>query len=169
MNLPPYSTREAGLQDISLIRALCEQIWPDTYASIISNEQLAYMMEWMYSPASLEKQIKEGCHFVLLYHNLKQPVGYASYQHLQEGHYKLHKLYVLPSVQRQGAGRYLLTYIQEQIKAKKGQSIELQVNRQNKARYFYEAMGYNIREEVDIAVGNGFYMNDYIMTLQLVY
>jgi hypothetical protein len=62
-----------------------------------------------------------------------------------------------------------LSEIQRLVKEQGGQSIELQVNRQNKARYFYEAMGYHIREEVDIAVGNGFYMNDYIMSMQLVY
>lgn len=164
----PYSIRDAGPDDITLIRALCEQIWPATYSAILSQEQLDYMMEWMYSPTSLKSQMDEGCRFLLLYTKDK-PVGYASYQPIGQQHYKLNKLYVLPSLQGQGAGRYLLTYIHEQIIAQNGQSIELQVNRANKARYFYEAMGYHVREEADIAVGNGYYMNDYIMALQLVY
>ena len=164
----PYTIREAGLGDIQLIRALCEQVWPATYASILSKEQLSYMMEWMYSPASLEQQMNEGCQFLLLF-NKDKPVGYASYQEVRPQHYKLHKLYVLPSVQGKGAGRCLMNHIHEQIKKQSGQSIELQVNRQNKARYFYETLGYSIREEADIAVGHGYYMNDYIMVLQLVY
>ncbi|MFM7645620.1 MAG: GNAT family N-acetyltransferase [Sphingomonadales bacterium] len=168
MSASPYSIREAGLEDIPLIRSLCEQVWPATYSNIISNEQLLYMMDWMYSPSSLQQQINEGCCFVLLY-SMQEPVGYASYQHVQKGCYKLHKLYILPSFQGQGAGSCLLNYIHEQIKVKKGQTIELQVNRQNKARYFYETLGYRITKEVDIAVGHGFYMNDYIMVLQLVY
>jgi diamine N-acetyltransferase len=164
----PYTIREASFQDIDLIKELCEQIWPATYAHILTQDQLDYMMEWMYSPLSLKRQIEEGCQFLLLY-NKDKPVGYASYQLVRQQHYKLNKLYVLPSVQGQGAGRFLLTFIHEQIKAQNGQSIELQVNRQNKARYFYEAMGYRVREEADIDVGNGYFMNDYIMVLSLVY
>lgn len=162
----PYTVRDAGVQDIELIRTLCAAIWPATYAPILAKDQLDYMMEWMYSPASLQRQMEEGCRFLLLFDKDK-PVGYASYQQVQQHHYKLHKLYVLPEIQGKGAGRYFLSYLQEHIKAQQGQSIELQVNRQNKARYFYEAMGYHIREEVDIAVGNGYYMNDYIMVVQL--
>jgi ribosomal protein S18 acetylase RimI-like enzyme len=164
----PYTIREAGVSDIQLIRELCEQVWPATYAPILPKEQLSYMMEWMYSPASLQRQMNEGCQFLLLYSKDK-PVAYASYQQISPQRYKLHKLYVLPTVQGQGAGRFLLTHIHEQIKQQRGESIELQVNRQNKARFFYETLGYSIREEADIEVGNGFYMNDYIMALQLVY
>jgi hypothetical protein len=29
-------------------------------------------------------------------------------------------------------------------------------------------MGYEIKEEADIAVGNGYYMNDYIMAIELL-
>ncbi|MFM8711445.1 MAG: GNAT family N-acetyltransferase [Sphingomonadales bacterium] len=166
MNPSPYTIREASFQDIDLIKELCKQVWPATYAPILDKGQLDYMMEWMYSSASLERQIKEGCQFLLLYSKDK-PVGYASYQLLHDQQYKLNKLYVLPALQGQGAGRYFLSHIHEKIKAQQGQFIELQVNRQNKARYFYEAMGYTIREEVDIAVGNGYYMNDYIMVFAL--
>ena len=62
----PYTIREAGVSDIQLIRELCEQVWPATYAPILSKEQLSYMMEWMYSPASLQRQMNEGCQFLLL-------------------------------------------------------------------------------------------------------
>ena len=163
----PYSVREAGLHDIELIRTLCAEIWPATYGHLLDKGQLDYMMEWMYSPASLQKQIEEGCRFLLLHHKDK-PVGYASYQQVREHHYKLHKLYLLPAIQGKGAGRFFLSHIHAQIKEEKGQSIELQVNRQNKARYFYESMGYEIKEEADIAVGNGYYMNDYIMAIELL-
>jgi GNAT superfamily N-acetyltransferase len=168
MTPSPYSIREAGIPDILLVRELCAQVWPSTYATILNKDQLDYMMDWMYSPISLQQQMNEGCTFLILYHKEK-PVGYGSYQAIGPQSYKLQKLYILPTEQGQGAGRFFLSEIQRLVKELGGQSIELQVNRQNKARYFYEAMGYHIREEVDIAVGNGFYMNDYIMSMQLVY
>jgi hypothetical protein len=41
------------------------------------------------------------------------------------------------------------------------------VNRYNKAKDFYEKAGFKIIETVDIEIGNGFYMNDYVMELPL--
>ena len=40
-------------------------------------------------------------------------------------------------------------------------------NRNNKAVGFYQQMGFTIRETADIEIGNGFYMNDYIMQIAL--
>ena len=46
-------------------------------------------------------------------------------------------------------------------------AIELNVNRQNLALGFYRRMGMRIDREGDFDIGNGFYMNDYIMRLEL--
>jgi len=128
-----YVVQTASLADIELIRELCMQVWPQTYSSILTEEQLAYMLEWMYSPA----------------------------------HFKLHKLYVLPHVQGKGAGRIFLTDLLQRIKELGAHTLELQVNRYNKAVGFYQQMGFTIRETADIEIGNGFYMNDYIMQIAL--
>ncbi|MCE2705427.1 MAG: GNAT family N-acetyltransferase [Bacteroidota bacterium] len=161
-----YVVQTASLADIELIRELCMQVWPQTYSSILTEEQLAYMLEWMYSPASLAQQMKEGATFLLLYQE-QTPIGYASYQSLQASHFKLHKLYVLPHVQGKGAGRIFLTDLLQRIKELGAHTLELQVNRYNKAVGFYQQMGFTIRETADIEIGNGFYMNDYIMQIAL--
>lgn len=43
----------------------------------------------------------------------------------------------------------------------------LNVNRSNTARHFYEKMGMKKVEEGDFYIGNGYYMNDYIMGIDL--
>jgi hypothetical protein len=43
----------------------------------------------------------------------------------------------------------------------------LNVNRYNKARFFYEKFGFKIIDEVDISIGNNYFMNDYVMELNL--
>ena len=45
--------------------------------------------------------------------------------------------------------------------------MELNVNRNNKALKFYEHMGMRIVRERDFPIGNGYYMNDYIMELEI--
>jgi ribosomal protein S18 acetylase RimI-like enzyme len=43
----------------------------------------------------------------------------------------------------------------------------LNVNRYNKARFFYEKLGFVIMKEEDIDIGSGYYMIDYVMEKKL--
>ena len=45
--------------------------------------------------------------------------------------------------------------------------MELNVNRHNRALHFYERMGMRKLREGDFPIGNGYYMNDYIMGLDI--
>ncbi|MEO6252503.1 MAG: GNAT family N-acetyltransferase [Ferruginibacter sp.] len=165
--------RKATLEDIPLIRKLTFSIWPQTYASIISKEQLDYMLDMIYSPASLQKQMQEaGCTFIIVYDD-KEPVAFASYNEvkpLTEPRgltWKLNKIYILPSQQGKGTGKFMINYIVDEIKPLHAKALQLQVNRQNKAKDFYAKLGFTIIETADFDIGNGFFMNDYIMELLL--
>ena len=167
MSTNSYLIRSASITDIELIRSLCFEVWPQTYASIISQEQIEYMLDRMYSPLSLQQQMEEGAHFILLY-NDALPIGFASYQVITPTHCKLHKLYVLPTQQGKGGGRVMIQQILVEIKEKGIQHLELQVNRNNSAVTFYERLGFYKREIADFDIGNGFFMNDYIMQIDLL-
>lgn len=52
--------RQAAKDDITLIHELACQAFPATYRDLLSREQIDFMMDWMYSPANLEKQMEEG-------------------------------------------------------------------------------------------------------------
>ena len=159
---------------IPLIEELAQEIFPATYAPILSSEQIDYMMEWMYSTESLEKQFMDGHRFFIAAIN-DTPCGYLSIQKemVTENDvtvYHLHKLYIMPDRQACGTGRLLFNeaceYVRKDKEAAKAR-IELNVNRYNKASGFYLKMGMKIAEEGDFAIGNGYYMNDYIMSLEL--
>lgn len=158
--------RHTTRADIPLIRELTFKVWPQTYRDILTSEQIDYMLEMMYSPASLEKQMQDGCNFIIVYDN-EQPVGFASYQLTSEDVTKLHKIYVLPSQQGKGTGIFLLNYTIEQVKKLGAVSLQLQVNRNNTAKAFYEKKGFVVIEEADFDIGNGYYMNDYVMEKKL--
>lgn len=158
--------RKATAADIPLIRELVFKIWPQTYAAILSQDKIGYMLEYMYSESSLEKQMNEGSEFIIIY-DQEEPIGYAAYLPKSPVVYKLDKIYVLPTLQGKGVGKVIINYVIDEIKKRGATVLQLQVYRQNKARYFYEKLGFVIIEEKDFDIGNGFFMNDYVMEKKL--
>ena len=152
--------------DVQLIHELALKVWPQTYVDIISKEQIDFMMEMMYSKSSLQQQMENGCHFLIIYDN-DDLAGFASFQEIASSVYKLHKIYLLLSHQRIGTGRFFINFIIGLLKKRGAAALQLQVNRKNKAKSFYEKLGFTIIQEADFDIGNGFFMNDYVMERKL--
>lgn len=161
------SVTKATTADIPLIRQLTFAIWPQTYSSLLSQEQIDYMLELMYSPAALQKQMEEeGCTFIIVYDE-KEPVAFASYNETEPATWKLNKIYILPSQQGKGTGKFIINYIIDEIKQQGAKALQLQVKRDNKAKDFYEKFGFKIIKTADFDIGNGYFMNDYVMSYEL--
>jgi GNAT superfamily N-acetyltransferase len=79
--------------------------------------------------------------------------------------HKLNKLYVLPAAQGTGAGKALLNKAIEVAKSEGSGSLFLQVNKHNNAYTFYLKHGFEKEAEFKFDIGNGFYMDDYVMRL----
>jgi diamine N-acetyltransferase len=158
------SLRDASLADIPAIRHLAATIWPVAYKDINSKEQLDYMLDLIYSDSALTRQMTEENQHFFMAEESGLAVGFAGFGPVPEPRtYKLHKLYVLPNQQGKGTGRMLLDKVIQEIKDQGGNTLILNVNRANKAFFFYEKLGFRIRESVDTDIGRGFYMNDYIL------
>ncbi len=158
--------RRAAETDAALIRALADEVFPVTYRQILTAEQIAYMMELMYSPDSIHRQMAEGHVYEILYSG-DVPVGYVSVEQQGTALFHLQKLYLLPQYQGRGWGRKLFGRAIEIIKAWQPEPcrVELNVNRYNPALAFYERMGMRRKCAGDFDIGSGYYMNDYIMDL----
>lgn len=158
-----YQITQATGQDIPVIQELTHQIWPATYRSILTQAQIDYMVAMLYSTEELTKQLTSNHTFLLIWDE-DRAIGFAGYSPKDEiGMYKLNKIYVHPDYQGKGAGKYLLSIVIDQVKATGALVLELNVNRYNKARYFYEKIGFEVCEEKDIDIGNGYWMNDFVM------
>jgi ribosomal protein S18 acetylase RimI-like enzyme len=156
--------RKAGIKDIPLIRELAFAVWPQTYSDILSGEQSAYMLEMMYSESSLQHQINVQHHRFIIAAEHNDPVAFASWSVTpQKNTYRLHKIYVLQNQQGKGTGRQLIDHIIAAIRPSGTAILELNVNRHNKAKDFYIRQGFRVVREEDIAIGNGYFMNDYVM------
>jgi len=163
-----YTIRKATTDDCKLIHELAEKTFIPTYQDIHTPEQSEYMMNWMYSIESLTTQMI-GKHTYFILYKEEKPCGYLSVEEEGEDLFHLQKIYVLPDYQGTGAGKILfekaIQFIKEIHPAPC--TMELNVHRSNKSVHFYEKMGMKIAREGDFHIGNGFYMNDYIMSLDL--
>lgn len=163
--------QQCGIESIPVIHQLAHAIWPSAYGKIITEDQISYMLHWMYHPDSLKEQMVVKGHQFLLAYNNNQPVGFSSYSPKEgqsaKGIYRLHKLYVLTSEQGKGTGKALLDFIVKDIRPKGATALELNVNKHNPSVGFYLKNGFVITEEMVLDIGNGYVMDDYIMTLAI--
>ena len=156
--------REASTDDIGVIGYLAQQVWPVAYRNILSPDQLNYMLQLFYSPESLREQMVDKGHHFLLAELDEEAVGFASFSKTDiDGVYKIHKLYVLSACQHKGIGKALIDSISSEVQTRKGSALRLNVNRNNTATRFYDKNGFKIVGQEDINIGQGFFMNDFIM------
>lgn len=156
--------RIGSRSDIPIIRSIAHGTWPHAYKGIISDDQISYMLDLMYSVDSLEKQMGELNHRFYLASDSLNDVGFASVGKVEDNCFKLHKLYVLTSVKGTGYGKKLLDTVIEASREQGGKELILQVNRHNPSFHFYVKKGFEIREELIFEIGNGYVMDDYILT-----
>lgn len=157
--------RTATPQDAAAIQAIAEATWPPTYQDILQPAQLRYMLELFYALPVITRQITTGEQHYLLLTDGDAPVGFAAIAPRAQDPavYKLHKLYCLPATQGRGYGRLLLHAAEQAARTAQAHTMDLNVNRHNKAQHFYAKQGYAIAYEEDVDIGHGHYMNDYVM------
>lgn len=155
---------KANTNDISNIYDLAERIWNEHYTPIIGSEQVKYMLSMMYSKDSLTDQMQnKGHNFYLVKNADNENIGFIS---ISGGDEKfIHKFYIDNTKQNSGLGSIVFNEIKEMHPD--AVSYSLTVNRQNyKAINFYFKNGFKIDSVEDFDIGDGYYMNDFIMKWQ---
>lgn len=165
-----FEIRKATIDDIALIHQLAWIVFPHTYKELLSQGQIDFMMDWMYSEENLHKQMTEDGHVYYLAFQNDEPAGYLSIQPEGEHTYHLQKIYVLPSFQGMKLGKQLFNQAINAIKELHPApcQMRLNVNRYNtKAVEFYQRMNMKKIFEGDFDIGHGYLMTDYIMALDI--
>ena len=155
----------ATIADIPIIQTIASRAWPHTFKDILSDSQITYMMQLMYSDESLQKQIEDDNHRYFLAKQHGHPVGYISIEHNcnNSGKTKVHKVYLLPEKQQQGIGSLLFAVAESKAKEANDTAIFLNVNKENtNAIAFYLRVGYLQARAEMIDIGNGFVMDDFV-------
>lgn len=153
------------VEALETLRKVAFKVWPQTFGAILSSEQISYMMDMMYSPDVLQKELDAGVHFEIICIN-DEPSGYISYSGYPRtpGTAKLHKVYLLPGFHSRGIGQQMIDHAQEQCRKLGFSNILLTVNKNNqRAIKAYKRNGFTVTDAVCTPIGRGFFMDDYIM------
>ena len=110
-----FTIQKATTNDIQLINEMAQIVFPATYQEILSKEQLDYMMDWMYSPKNLRKQIEEEGHIYYIAYKDGEAAGYVSIQPEGE-HYSSAENLCTSSFQGCRLGKALLSRPSKQLK-----------------------------------------------------
>ncbi|HTA63691.1 MAG TPA: GNAT family N-acetyltransferase [Bacteroidia bacterium] len=152
-------------KDFSAVEKLARIIWDKHYITIISQQQIDFMLGKMYSFEALKKQTEEGHNIYLIVNDNAEEVGFVSVSSDNEGNFWLHKFYILQQKQHIGLGSLVFKQLFNDLY--QPNTIRLNVNRQNfKSVNFYFKLGFKIEKVNDLEVGNDYFMNDFVMLWQ---
>ena len=152
------------------IATLAEEIWREHYTPIIGAGQVDYMLEKFQSPGRIYEDIMSGgyIYYTAARGETNGIIGYCACQP-QDGRLLLSKLYVRKSNRGQGVARRFLNEAIALCRQEYGlDKIYLTVNKYNNDSIAaYKKMNFVIIDSVKTDIGGGFYMDDYIMELDV--
>lgn len=157
--------------DVDDLRRIAREIWYAHYPTILSTEQIEYMLDMMYGPGVIEREMRHEGVFYDKVLKGSQLVGFISYG--PEGkenstRMKLHKCYLSPSLHGLGYGQMMLARACNKAREMGFSEVILNVNKNNqKAIGAYQKFGFRIIAVETNDIGCGFVMDDYVMGYSL--
>ena len=150
------------VSDAKELAELAESIWMEYFPTIINRDETEYIMNKFQSEKAIEQQIKNGYLYAFIKSGNKK-AGYLCILPEKDSLF-ISKLYVSKDLRGTGLGSQALGEILDKGRAMKKKKAYLRVNRFNTlAIGVYEHTGFVITKEEKSYIGDGFFMDDYVM------
>lgn len=147
--------------------SLAQIIWNEWFPSIISQEQVNYMVEKFQSMPAIDKAIEEEGYQYFLEILGDTPIGYMGIKE-QEDALLLSKLYLMKPFRGQRRSNVFFEKAEEIAREKGKDKVRLYVNRYNyNSVRVYLRRGFRIVKEEKTDIGGGFICDDYVMEKEL--
>lgn len=155
------------LDEAEAVADLARAVWNVHYPAIIGQAQIDYMLDQRYKPGLIRQLLARG-DLWLAARAGAELVGFAHGHVLQDGDFKLDKLYVAVDWQRHGIGGELIAKTGEHARRQGCNRLLLRVNRQNQqAIEAYLKHGFKVATLIVEDIGGGHVMDDYVMIKEL--
>ncbi|WP_139997291.1 GNAT family N-acetyltransferase [Paenibacillus paridis] len=164
MRFPQINTTE----EMAEVAQLAAEIWREYYVSIITIEQIEYMIGKFQSVSAIADQIHHQGYEYYFIHNNESVVGYLSVKQ-EENKLFLSKFYISKEHRGQGYASQASAFLEQLCKDRNLSHIWLTVNRYNTSTIkVYEKKGFQTVREQMADIGNGFVMDDFIMEKEIL-
>ena len=149
---------------VDAVAKLAREIWQQHFTPIIGDAQVEYMLTKFQSSKAIASQLDEGWEYYIATRE-KDYVGYTGIvPNVSAGKMQISKIYVKKSIRGSGVGNLLLDFIEETSRARGFKLLRLTVNRFNDDTVkWYFRHGFKTVDEVKKDIGDGFFMDDFIM------
>ncbi len=166
--LSNISFHPADNDDIQIIYELAQEIWREHYPNIIGAETVEYMLKMMYAPKVIRCDIKSGLEYFLI----KVDKNAAGYFGIREEKDKagifISRLYLKKEYRGKRIGHKAINFICSVGKKRNLEEVYLTVAKTNTDSVaFYKSCGFTITGEMCKDIGDGFEMDDHIMSQRI--
>lgn len=162
------SFKKATKVDIPQIQELAKKSWNSAYQNIISQDQIDYMLQQMYSEEEISNHLENPNYQYYLILKDETAAGFIGFEfHYENSTTKLHRIYLLEDFKGQGLGKAAINFLKEKTSETSDKRIILNVNKNNNAKQVYESQGFTTYKEAVFEIGNGYVMDDSLMELYL--
>lgn len=150
-------------REISEVAALAAEIWHQHFTKIIGAEQVRYMVEKFQSYPALKEQLANGYEYFQIFSG-DEFAGYTGV-HEEDNALFLSKLYIKEDCRGRHLSTQAFRFLVNLCKERELSKIWLTCNKYNaNTLAVYDHMGFQITDEQVADIGNGFVMDDYILT-----
>jgi diamine N-acetyltransferase len=162
---PPFRLVDVDGVHFEALTALAARIWREHYTPIIGGAQVEHMLRSRYTAERLGAYVGSSERWLKLLFVGNALVAYCSYALDGAAGMKLEQLYVEAAARGKGLGRALVDHVEGAARAHRCARVWLTVNRRNAgAIAVYERHGFAVERAAVFDIGDGFVMDDYVMT-----
>lgn len=152
-----------GKDQIGRLAEMASAIWHEYFPCILTEEQIDYMVDKFQSERAVTDQIENGGYRYFFITYWGNRIGYTALKPEQKTLF-ISKVYLSVEYRGKGLGTLAVKEIFRLYSDEGFHSAYLTVNKLNaKAIKTYERNGFTKVREQKADIGNGFYMDDYVM------
>lgn len=154
-------------EEIPQLAKLANEIWHQHFPTILTEEQIDYMVLNFQSEKAMNSQLENGYEYYFMNADGYNQ-GYFGIQPQEDGTLFLSKLYLRKSYRGNGFARQAFEFMKDICKERGYKSIWLTVNKHNDDTIaIYKRFGMEIIRSQVADIGNGFVMDDYVFEYKI--
>lgn len=152
-------------EQIREMSGMATEIVREHFDPIIGKAQNDYMIEKFQTADAIRDQLKHGYQYYFIYDS-GLCVGFLAFYPKDKSMY-LSKFYLYKKYRGKGYARQMMEFVIRNARLAGLTSVELNVNRNNSAIRVYEKLGFTLIRAEKNDIGSGFFMDDYVYSLQI--